>query len=95
MAAEKNIPYMTAMKSDEVKEAYRKENPGAVSKPKKGKGVDAKKGIEISKDALFQVPVSKESVNQFLSEKAADEQLGATEVHDVSEPVKKRSKASC
>ena len=89
MAAEKNIPYMTAMKSQEVKDAYRKENPNAVSKPKKGTGVDPKKGIDISKDALFEVPVSQESVNQVLSEKAADVQLGATEVPAVSEPVKK------
>jgi len=89
MASEKGIPYMTAMKSQEVKDAYRKENPNAVSKPKKGKGVDPKKGIEISKDALLQVPVEMESVNQVLSEKAGDEQLGSTEVPAVSEPVKK------
>jgi len=90
MAAEKGIKYMEAMKTQEVKEAYRKENPNAVTKPKKGKGVvDPKKGIDISKDALLQVPVEMESVNQVLSEKAGDEQLGATEVPAVSEPVKK------
>jgi len=90
MAAEKKIPYMTAMKSDEVKEAYRKENPGVVSKPKKGKGVEK---LEVSPETpLLEVPVSQESVNQIIAEEADNTQLAVTAPQADLAPVKKTRK---
>jgi len=90
MAAEKGLKYMEAMKSAEVKEAYRKENPGAVSKQKKGKGV---KTLEISPETpLLDVPVSMESTNQVIAEEAENTQLAITAPQAELAPVKKTRK---
>jgi hypothetical protein len=91
IAAEKGLKYMEAMKSPEVKEAYRKENPGAVSKPKKGKGVEK---LEVSHETpLLEVPVSQESVNQIIAEEAANEQLAVTASQaELDPPAKKPRK---
>jgi len=82
------LSYRDAMRSADVKKAYREKYGEVKTRVKKGMG------IEISKETpLLEVPVSMSNANGVMSAEAEDEQLGATAVPDevfVEKPKKQR-----